>query len=69
MSAATSIMSTAQQLAQSFGVAVSAILVSIFANQHSLTVKIFHQTFLMLGLLTLLSGMIFLFLKKVMAKN
>lgn len=64
MSAATSIMSTAQQLAQSFGVAVSAILVSIFANQHSLTVKIFHQTFLMLSILTLLSGMIFLFLKK-----
>ncbi|MFI4918500.1 MAG: MFS transporter [Legionellales bacterium] len=64
MSAATSIMSTIQQLAQSFGVAASAILISIFSNQHLLTVKIFHQTFIMLGLLTLLSGMVFLFLKR-----
>lgn len=64
MSAATSIMSTIQQLAQSFGVAVSAILISIFSSHHLLTVKIFHQTFLMLGVLTLLSGTIFLGLKQ-----
>jgi EmrB/QacA subfamily drug resistance transporter len=60
MSAATSIMSTIQQLAQSFGVAVAAILIGLFTNQHLLSVKIFHQTFLMLALLTLLSGGIFL---------
>lgn len=64
MSAATSIMSTIQQLAQSFGVAVSAILISIFSTNHHLSVAIFHQTFLMLGMLTLLSGVIFLSLKK-----
>lgn len=68
MSAATSIMSTTQQLAQSFGVAVSAILVSFFtylyaANQ-VLSIKIFHDTFLMLGLITLFSGIIFTFLKQ-----
>lgn len=64
MSAATSIMSTIQQLAQSFGVAVSAILISIFSSHHLLSVKIFQQTFLMLGLLTLLSGVIFLSLQQ-----
>ncbi|EHL29285.1 MDR family MFS transporter [Legionella drancourtii] len=64
MSAATSIMSTIQQLAQSFGVAVSAILLSVFSSHHLLSVKIFHQTFLMLGVLTLLSGPIFLSLQK-----
>jgi EmrB/QacA subfamily drug resistance transporter len=64
MSAATSIMSTIQQLAQSFGVAVSAILISLFSSHHILSLQIFHETFFMLGLLTLLSGIIFLSLKK-----
>jgi EmrB/QacA subfamily drug resistance transporter len=63
MSAATSIVSTVQQLAQSFGVAISALLLSIFSNHH-LSVKAFHQTFLMLSILTFLSGLIFLSLKK-----
>lgn len=68
MSAATSIMSTIQQLAQSFGVAVSAILLSFFTSRHSgdhvLSIQIFHDTFLMLGVLTIFSGLIFTFLKK-----
>lgn len=64
MSAATSIMSTIQQLAQSLGVAVAAILVSLFSNQQVLTVKTFHQTFLMLGIFTFLSGTIFLSMTK-----
>lgn len=64
MSAATSIMSTIQQLAQSFGVAVSAILVSFFTTNHILNIKIFQQTFFTLGLLTFLSGLIFLALTK-----
>ncbi|MCW8445034.1 DHA2 family efflux MFS transporter permease subunit [Fluoribacter gormanii] len=68
MSAATSIMSTIQQLAQSFGVAISAILLSIFTSMysgdHALSVQIFHDTFLMLGVLTFFSGIIFTFLKK-----
>ncbi len=68
MSAATSIMSTIQQLAQSFGVAISAILLGIFTSMYSvdnaLSVEIFHDTFLMLGALTFCSGIIFTFLKK-----
>lgn len=68
MSAASSIMSTIQQLAQSFGVAVSAIFLSFFAYMYSthqvLTIKVFQQTFLMLGLFTFFSGIIFTFLKK-----
>lgn len=64
MSAATSIMSTIQQLAQSFGVAVSAIVVSFFAPHHLLSVKIFHQTFIVLSILTLLSGIVFLRMHK-----
>lgn len=64
VSAATSIMSTIQQLAQSFGVAVSAIFISIFSGGSHLSLKVFHQTFVMLGVLTLMSGTIFIFLKK-----
>ena len=68
MSAATSIMSTTQQLAQSFGVAVSAILLNFFIYKYSvnhvLSIQIFHDTFLMLGILTFFSGIIFTFLKK-----
>ncbi len=65
MSAATSIMSTVQQLAQSFGVAVAAIIISYFSHGlHVLTIKAFHQTFVVMGILTLLSGIIFIHLKK-----
>lgn len=64
MSAATSIMSTIQQLAQSFGVAAAAIIISIFTINQQLSIKALHQTFAMLGILTFLSGAIFLTLKK-----
>ncbi|KTC80709.1 DHA2 family efflux MFS transporter permease subunit [Legionella cherrii] len=68
MSAATSIMSTTQQLAQSFGVAISAILLSFFTYKYSvnhvLSTHIFHETFLTLGILTFFSGIIFTFLTK-----
>lgn len=68
ISAATSIMSTIQQLAQSFGVAISAVLLSVYNYQapvsHSLTLTIFQSTFITLGLLTLLSTAIFFRLKK-----
>jgi EmrB/QacA subfamily drug resistance transporter len=67
VSAATSIMSTIQQLAQSFGVAISAILVSIFtyelSNNHTLNISTFQHTFIALGVLTLLAGTTFLTLK------
>lgn len=68
MSAATSIMSTTQQLAQSFGVAVAAMIVRLFSlklsTQDPQIIHTFHQTFLMLAGLTLLSLVIFLPLKK-----
>lgn len=67
ISSVTSIMSTIQQIAQSFGVAIAAILITIFNYEFSegsiLTVKIFDLTFFTLGLLTLFSGLIFLNLK------
>jgi len=65
LSAATSIMSTVQQLAQSFGVATAAILVKFFAagDLSSFTIKTFHQTFFTMGLLTFLSILIFIHLK------
>jgi EmrB/QacA subfamily drug resistance transporter len=67
LSAATSINSTVQQLAQSFGVAMSAILLRYFsANEpaFSLTTTIFHHTFLVIGIISLLSTLIFIKLKK-----
>lgn len=68
MSAASSIVSTIQQLAQSFGVAVTAIFIKFFAAslppKTSLTVRVFHNTLTTMSLLTLLSILIFLTLKK-----
>lgn len=64
LSAATSIMSTLQQLAQSFGVAVSALLLGEFANKahlgHHLTVDVFHHTFFAMGIITFCSIFIFM---------
>lgn len=64
LSAATSIMSTLQQISQSFGVAVSALFIrffsSLFAGQATLTATIFHYTFFGLGFFTFLSAFIFL---------
>lgn len=68
ISSATSIMSTIQQLSQSFGVTVAAFIISFYANTsvtHALlTMAIFHQTFVILGLLTLASMVLFFQLKK-----
>lgn len=67
ISAATSIMSTTQQLAQSFGVAVAALLVRYFSvgfNYSSLTIKTFHESFFALGVFTFCSVLIFTTLHK-----
>lgn len=64
MSAATSIMSTTQQLAQSIGVAIAAIILSLFSVGHSLTITTFHDTFLAMGVFTVFSTVIFTYLKK-----
>jgi len=68
VSAATSIMSTTQQIAQSFGVAFAAILVRVYESSFSsfdtLSLATMHKTFFTLGALTILSILIFLGLKK-----
>jgi hypothetical protein len=61
LSAATGMMSVMQQVASSFGVAVTAL---ILRASGALSVATFHHTFFMLGLLTILSGSVFLLLKK-----
>jgi len=66
LSASTSITSTVQMLAQSFGVAAGAILLEIFGSgiQHALSVAVFHHVFFALSMITLASGFIFLTLTK-----
>ena len=66
LSSATSIVSTVQQLAQSFRVAVSALLLRYYSadDEHiSLTPTVFHHTFFAMGLLTFFAIFIFLRLK------
>jgi EmrB/QacA subfamily drug resistance transporter len=65
--ALNSITSTTQILAQTLGVAVSAILLRFFSlfqpPTNHLSVILFHQSFAIMGIFTLLSAMIFLPLK------
>ena len=67
LSASTSIVNTNQILAQTFGVAIAAILLRFFSslNGHALVLSptIFHHAFFALGVITLFSMMIFLLLK------
>lgn len=67
LSAATSIMSTIQQLAQSFGVAVAALFIRFFipyfSPNHALVLQAFHWTFIAMSIMTFLSVIIFLGLK------
>lgn len=68
LSASTPITSTVQMLAQSFGVAVGAILLRFYSSYLSslpLTdPTVFHRTFLTMGLITFISTIIFLNLRK-----
>ncbi|MES2218318.1 MAG: MDR family MFS transporter [Pseudomonadota bacterium] len=64
LSAATSVMGTLQQVAQSFGVAVAALCLKIFSDDFTdLTVADFHYTFVAMGVITLFSTLIFIRLK------
>ncbi|MFA5960336.1 MAG: DHA2 family efflux MFS transporter permease subunit [Tatlockia sp.] len=65
LSSATSIISTLQQIAQSFGVAVSASMIHLFSYLFTteLSARVFHYTFVAMGCLTLLSIVIFIPLK------
>lgn len=68
LSSATSIVSTMQQVAQSFGVAVAALFIRYFAfdptTHNLLTPKAFHETFTAISLVTFISIFIFIRLKK-----
>ena len=68
LSAASSIMGTTQQIAQSLGVAVSALLIRFFSlidsNHMILRPIIFQYTFFAVGLITLMSCFIFIQLKQ-----
>ena len=62
LAASTSITSTVQVLSQTLGVAVGAILLRYFSTIESsqLTIKVFHQTFFTMGMLTLISSLVFM---------
>jgi uncharacterized membrane protein len=60
-------MGILQQLALSFGVAISALLIRHFSvgpPDAVLTIRVFHDTFLAVGMITLLSSTIFICLKR-----
>jgi hypothetical protein len=67
LGAATSIISTTQQISQSFGVAVAAVLLRYFTpvgpEKFSLTTNVFHHTFFTMGVVTLFSMVIFVRLR------
>ena len=68
LSASTSITSTVQILAQSFGVAIGAILLRLYGsrinNLFHLTQTDFHRAFFTLGIITFMSAIVFLQLRK-----
>lgn len=67
LSAATSILSTLQQVSQSFGVALGALLLRYYSigspSTFHLTTSVFHHAFWAMGMITLLSTFIFIPLK------
>lgn len=68
VSKGTSIASAIQQLSMSFGIAISALLLRVllgsYGDAFDINVQIFHKTFFVIGLLTLITTLIFLFLDK-----
>ena len=62
-SSGNSMLAVTQQLAISFGVAVSAAVLRFYENFDGTTVQHFHATFLTMGVVTVLSGLVFMLLK------
>lgn len=62
-SSGNSMLAVTQQLAISFGVAVSAAVLRFYENFDGTTVQHFHATFLTMGVVTILSGLVFMLLK------
>ncbi|CEG56363.1 MFS transporter [Legionella fallonii] len=63
LSALTSITSTTQVLAQTFGVAFGAILLRFYSSHAVLTTTVFHHAFFTMSIITMLSAGIFIGLK------
>jgi len=62
-SSGNSMLAVTQQLAIGFGVAVSAAVLRMYENFGSTTVQNFHYTFLTMGVVTMLSALVFMLLK------
>ncbi|MFG6077166.1 multidrug transporter subunit MdtD [Erwinia sp. OPT-41] len=62
-SSGNSMLAVTQQLAISFGVAVSAAVLRFYSNFNGTTVDHFHATFLTMGVVTVFSGLVFMLLK------
>jgi len=62
-SSGNSMLAVTQQLAISFGVAVSAAVLRFYSNFDGTTVDHFHATFLTMGVVTVFSGLVFMLLK------
>lgn len=62
-SSGNSMLAVTQQLAISFGVAVSAAVLRFYENFDGTTVQHFHATFLTMGVVTVFSGLVFMLLK------
>lgn len=62
-SSGNSMLAVTQQLAISFGVAVSAAVLRFYENFDGTTVQHFHATFLTMGVVTVFSGLVFRLLK------
>lgn len=62
-SSGNSMLAVTQQLAISFGVAVSAAVLRFYENFGGTTVEQFHSTFLTMGVVTILSALVFMLLK------
>lgn len=68
ISKGTSIASAIQQLSMSFGIAIAAIILRYLlgknASSFDIQLGVFHETFLLLGLITILTAFAFVFLDK-----
>lgn len=68
-SAGNSVLAVTQQISISFGVAVSAAVLRFWQNFDGTVLSHFHATFLTMGIITVISALVFLQLKAVDGKN
>ncbi len=62
-------LAVTQQLAISFGVAVSAAVLRFYQEFETSTISQFHATFLTMGVITVFSGLTFMLLKNGDGRN